>query len=50
MADIAGHSSAAGCDQQGSRGSWCAFRGVLWFGVWEGKRERSEETWVEQGL
>lgn len=50
VADGAGHGPGAERDQQGSRGSWCAFRGVLRFGVWEGKRERLEETWVEQSL
>lgn len=33
VADRAGHSP------EGSRDSWCAFRGVLQFEVWGGKRE-----------
>lgn len=28
---------------EGSRDSWCAFGGVLWFGVWGGKREVGAE-------
>lgn len=29
----------AGHSPEGSRDSWCAFGGVLQFGVWGGKRE-----------